>query len=228
MRHVTLRTWLNRIGRSSRTGPRRLKLLKRKRRQLYVEPLEYRRLPSSVTNLADAGSGSLRDAIATTPSGGTVDFQPGLSGTITLTSATLTIGKDLTIMGPGPDVITGGNLVTVSGNKSLQVIKIAPGANVTIISLTIANGMAPQGSFGGGIDNQGTLTVSASTLSGNSAGHGKGGAIYNAGSLTVSFTTLSGNGVAGNGGGISNDGTLTVNNSSISGNTASQGLGSGI
>ncbi len=34
-----------------------------------------------MTNLNDAGSGSLRDAIASTPTGGTVDFQPGLTGT---------------------------------------------------------------------------------------------------------------------------------------------------
>jgi hypothetical protein len=39
-----------------------------------------------VTSLTDSGPGSLREAIAYTASGGTVDFQPGLRGTITLTS----------------------------------------------------------------------------------------------------------------------------------------------
>ena len=109
-----------------------------------------------MTNLTDAGPGSLRDAVASTPAGGTVDFQPGLSGTITLTSATLTISKDLTIMGPDA------GLLTVSGNNTLRVFNIAPVVTVTIDSLTIANGKASLGSFGGGIYNQGMLAVSLS------------------------------------------------------------------
>jgi predicted outer membrane repeat protein len=44
---------------------------------------------------------------------------------------------------------------------------------------------------GGGIWTDGTLAVSGSTLSGNSAG--RGGGIWNAGTLTVSGSTLSGN-----------------------------------
>src|SRR5262249_46453910 len=66
-----------------------------------LEALEDRCLPSTVMNLADSGPGSLRDAIAGTPAGGTVDFQPGLSGTIALSTAELLIDKDLTIAGPG-------------------------------------------------------------------------------------------------------------------------------
>jgi hypothetical protein len=70
--------------------------------------------------------------------------------------------------------------------------------------------------IGNGIDNAGTLTVSNSTLSGNS---GYGGGINNSGTLTVSNSTLSGN--SGNGaGGINNFGTLTVSNSTLSGNSS--------
>ena len=58
-----------------------------------LERLEDRTVPSTVTNLLDSGSGSLRDAIANTPVGGVVDFQPGLAGTITLTTGELTISK---------------------------------------------------------------------------------------------------------------------------------------
>jgi hypothetical protein len=87
---------------------------------------------------------------------------------------------------------------------------------------------------GGGIFNQGTLTVtiSNSTLSGNSAGSA-GGGIDNAGTLTVSDSTLAGNSASGSshglncyGGGIENDffGTLTVSNSTLSGNSASGGF----
>src|SRR6516162_6075218 len=74
--------------------------------------LEPRCLPSTVTNLSDHDPGSLRDAIATTPAGGTVAFQPGLTGTIPLTTGELAVNKDLTIEGPGADVIR------VSGNHA--------------------------------------------------------------------------------------------------------------
>src|SRR5262249_281397 len=158
--------------------------------------------PSTVTNLMDAGPGSLRQAIADTEASGIVDFQKGLSGTITLTSATLAIAKDLTIAGPGADVIT------VSGNNALQVLNIS--ALVAISGLTIANGNALGGNAGG-IYNNGTLTLPNSTLSGNFATF-FGGGIFNGtgGTVTLANSTLSGGG-AGLGGGIYNNrGTVTL------------------
>ena len=55
-----------------------------------LEVLEGRELPSTITNRNDFGPGSLRQAIEDTPAGGTVDFQPGLSGTITSPTARCT------------------------------------------------------------------------------------------------------------------------------------------
>jgi hypothetical protein len=81
------------------------------------------------------------------------------------------------------------------------------------------------------LSNVGTLTVSNSTLSGNSAsddyGNRRGGGIFNDGTLTVSNSTLSGNTAGeGSGGGIYNyEGTLTVSNSTLSGNSAGAGGG---
>jgi hypothetical protein len=79
----------------------------------------------------------------------------------------------------------------------------------------------------------GTLTVSNSTLSGNSAGYlggpiyNVGGGIYNDGTLTVSNSTLSSNSATGHygttpngGGGIYNRGTLHARNTILAGNTA--------
>ena len=91
---------------------------------------------------------------------------------------------------------------------------------------------------GGGLliqSQTGMLAITGSTLSGNSTtGDGGGGGISNWGTLTVSNSTLSANsaifsGVYGDGGGISNEGgTLTVSNSTLSGNSAPNGGGGGI
>jgi hypothetical protein len=85
---------------------------------------------------------------------------------------------------------------------------------LTVTGSTLSSNTA---TFGGGILNYGTLTVSSSSLSGNSAPFG--GGISNYGTLTVSSSSLSGNS-APFGGGISNYGTLTVTNSTLSGNSA--------
>ena len=62
-----------------------------------------------------------------------------------------------------------------------RIVTVAAPAEVTIAGLTLAGGRA---SDGGAIFNAGTLTVTASTLSGNSA-IGRGGGIANAGILTL-------------------------------------------
>jgi hypothetical protein len=164
-------------------------------------------------NLNDAGDGSLRQAILDTPAGGTVDFQSDLSGTITLTSGELLIAKDLTITGPGADVIT------VSGNHATRVFEIAASATAEISGLTITAGQAANSQNGGGIENAGTLTVTDSVISGNTAPGNFAGGIDNTGALTVLTSTLSGNN-AGSGAGIANrgNGSATVADSTFSGN----------
>ena len=103
-----------------------------------------------------------------------------------------------------------------------------PGVTAVLNNLVISNGYTQAN--GGGIYNRGTLAVSDSTLSGNSAtggfgGGDSGGGIYNdySATLTVSNSTLSGNSTAGwasrQGGGIYNQGVLTVSNSTLSGNS---------
>jgi hypothetical protein len=172
----------------------------------------------TVTNNLDSGAGSLRADIAAAHNGDTIVFAPSLDGqTITLTSGELLIRKNLIIAGPGAGELT------VSGNNASRVFEVAKLRQVTLSGLTISKGVAsgPQpGDLGGGILNHGTLTVSGSTLSGNSAG--LGGSILNDGTLTVSNSTLTGNSAA-QGGGINNQGTLTVSGSTLSSNV---GLGS--
>ena len=127
----------------------------------------------------------------------------------------------------------GADELAVDGNASSRVFQIGSGETVTISGLTIRNGQ--DDNIGGGIDNEGgaTLTITNSTLSGNTAGSVgnpavEGGGIFNRGTLTIVNSTVSGNsagGISGEGGGIYNDGTLTIVNSTVSGNTASKGAG---
>jgi hypothetical protein len=184
--------------------------------------LESRDLPSTVTNLNDAGAGSLRQAILDTPTGGTVNFQPGLSGTITLTMGELLINKDLSIVGPGADVIT------VSGNNASRVFEIADTFTVDISALTIASGYVFNDD-GGGILNRGTLTLTSAAVNGNLAAgfQANAGGIDNLNTLTVTGCVIDNNS-ASNAGGIDNDGTLTLTSSTLSGNRAASFDGGGI
>jgi len=136
---------------------------------------------------------------------------------IVLTS-TINITKNLTINGLGPSD------TAVSGNNAVGAFSVGSGVTDAMISgLTIEDGNSK---YGGGIFNEGTLTVTDSTLSGNNAKpsctsscYANGGGIANTGTLTVTNSTLSGNSAStpsctndcfADGGGIDNGGTLTV------------------
>lgn len=196
----------------------------------------------TVMNTADSGPGSLRQAIInanTNPGADTINFQAGLTGTITLTSGQLpTITENLTITGPGAPVIT------VSGNHASGIFEIASGVIVAISELTIGNAFHFAG--GGVLNNGGTLSVSNSTLSGSSSSAGggianlggrvtitnstfsgntaSGGGIFNqGGTVIITSSTISNNSAAGGGGIFNQGGTVTVTNSTISNNSATLG-----
>ena len=70
---------------------------------------------------------------------------------------------------------------------------------------------------------RGTLTLTNSTVSGNSAGF-NGGGVTNGGTAILTNSTVSGNSAGTEGGGVSNvDGSLTLSRSLIAGNTARYG-----
>ena len=173
-----------------------------------------------VTNTADSGPGTLRSAITNAASGAVITFDPSLSGATIRLSTTLTIKTNLTI-----DALALPGGLQINGNGSVQIFNVATNLTVFLNSLTITNGYFPEGwstAFGGGIYNDGTLTLNHCTLSGNSA-PGEGGGIYNDGLLTLNQCTLSGNStIGGFGGGILNDvgGILALNQCTLSGNSA--------
>jgi hypothetical protein len=190
-----------------------------------LEAFEDRCLPSTltVTSPKDHGPGTLRAEIAAANTNDVIVFSRKLDGqTITLTSGELDITKSLMIQGPGAGQLT------ISGGGNTRVFEVALNTTVTLSGLTISNGLGvvashfvnpnnPLDGYGGGILNQGTLTVSRCTLSDNFTNYG--GGIYNTGTLAVTGCTVSGNHAEYRGGGILNDGTLTVSNSVFSMNT---------
>jgi hypothetical protein len=191
----------------------------------------------TVTSAADThqdGLLTLREAVAL----GNTDAASGQSDTINfdagLGSATITLtGGQLALTGASSsatETIDGAGSITVSGNHASRVFQVGAGVHAELDGLAITGGS--ELFSGGGISDQGTLTVSGCTLSGNSAVYGPGGGILNAGTLTVSGCTLSGNSVTGpggNGGGIANGSTAMMSHCTISNNSApAGGLGGGL
>jgi predicted outer membrane repeat protein len=189
-----------------------------------METLEQRILLSTftVSNMADDGSlGTLRWAVARANNAGgtnTINFQSGLTGTITLTSGALDlISGNLTIEGPAADSLD------ISGNNAGAVFVVFSGEKAAFSGLTISNGSAVNGA---GIYNGGpALTINSCTFSGDAAS-GNGGAIYNAthGTLTITDSTFSGNTAALDGGAIYNlYSHLTIGTTTFQNNSATDG-----
>ena len=175
-----------------------------------------------VTNTNDSGPGSLRQALADAHDGDTINFDPSLDGqTITLTSAELVIDKNITISGPGPDLLT----VERFPPAQFGVFHVMPTHTATIAGLRISGGYSPSGG-GGVLDDHATVTISNCFLTGNSAVYGA--AIYSDGSgsnatLVVINSSVTSNYAQFAGGGIDNNGsgaTASVMNSFVTNNIA--------
>jgi hypothetical protein len=178
--------------------------------------------PATVTSTLDDGSaGTLRYELNKVCDGGVVNFQAGVTGTITLTTGQLEIDKNVTVTGPGAAV------VTVTANNSGRVFNVQSGKTVTISGLTISGGNvlnANQGGLGGSIyvNSTASLTLTNCVVSGNKAldTNGGGAGAYNGGTLILLGTTFSGNQSTIDGGAIRNDGTLSLTDSTLDNNTA--------
>ncbi|EGV17622.1 choice-of-anchor Q domain-containing protein [Thiocapsa marina] len=140
-------------------------------------------------------------------------------------------GKSLIIEGGGFQV-DGQDGVNVQGFDGMQPFAIESGTVVTMNDLTVTGGKPVGGGAlkrGGGIRNEGTLTLNRCTVAGNTVDR-SGGGIANRGTLVIDSSTISGNvagtttDVSAQGGGIySEGGSVTITNSTISGNDADSG-----
>ena len=251
--------WFSRAKNSSEVNSSRNRKqlgLQSRRHALRLEPLEDRRMLTifAVGSLADVvaddGVVTLREAIeaantnvavfdaaagsATEVDQITFDADLYSSGpaTITLGGSSLQITDDLDIIGPGS-----GNL-TINANEQSSIFQvIGSGDEVTLSGMTLTNGSSDQG--GGAIWNEGILSVSEMTFSGNQA-------IYRASSASSTLSaTLTDNPIAASqsdtgemtaqedplllscqtegyiGGAVWNGGTMTVTDSIFSDNNAS-------
>ena len=143
------------------------------------------------------------------------------------TLQTITLSKTLVLdETAGPEVIDGPTVgVAISGNNAVEVFKIDSGVNAPLSGLTITDGDEPGAAGeGGGLNNEGTTTLTNCTITGNIAGD-HGGGLYNGGKATLTLTdcTVNSN-YASVGGGLDNNGNgtpgLTLTDCTVGGNVA--------
>jgi hypothetical protein len=157
-----------------------------------------------VTNTADSGPGTLRSAIANAVHGQIIGFAANLSGLTIYLASTLKISTNLTIEAAA---LPGG--ISLSGSNTVEILEVASNATVVLDSLTIKNGRI-DAYLGGGLNNDGTVTLNNCLLE-NNVGL-LGGGMFNYGTATLNECTLSDNDTAYvYGGDIGNVGTLTLN-----------------
>ena len=131
-----------------------------------------------------------------------------------------------------------------SGGGDGGALYTHPAVQTIMTNCTVSNnnsgqggsGFSAVGGLGGGIFNTGSLTIIASTISGNftkgpsSGGFSHGGGIFNGNTLTIINSTISGNvahagGVARGGGIYNNASSISLTNVTITGNSAALGQG---
>jgi hypothetical protein len=220
-------------------------LARRNRVRPSIETLETRATPAvfTVNTLADpagadpAGMTSLRGAITAGNAGMdpdvTINFQQGLSGTITIGATNRnplpTLAKNFTINGPGQGALTIARSTDVLA-PSIRIFTVGGSTTCSINWITLTNGDIANDN-GGAILNGGSLALTGVSLVNNEAG--EGGAIYNAAnaSLNLWSASLSFNTSLGDGGAIYNTGQAWIGSyvlgTALWGNTAA-GNGGGI
>jgi hypothetical protein len=127
---------------------------------------------------------------------------PAISADISMT------GGEHTVIRRGPAAAT-----------AFRILDVAAGGTLSLTGISIRNGHTS--GLGGGIQNAGTVSLTAVSLSGNTAGNG--GALANLAGATanVSGVVITDNKATGvGGGGIINSGMLKLSGSTVTGNSA--------
>lgn len=140
---------------------------------------------------------------------------------------TIVLLKDVVLTGSLPEVASvitlNGNGHSLSGANTYQVLVTQSSGNLTLNNVTVKDGYALYNN-GGCLQNDGSLTLNNSLVTGCGATY-YGGGIDNRGTLILNDSVVSNNTAGYYGGGIANNGTATLNLSSLSGNLAYLGGG---
>ncbi|MEK6238028.1 MAG: hypothetical protein N2C14_25220, partial [Planctomycetales bacterium] len=231
--------WKRLFGQATQANRGQSSSRRRKPTRLSIEPLEPRCLLTALTvnslddnTIALDGQVTLREAIIAanddsmtdlgqTGSGADeITFDPTLfSGgpqTLLLGGTELAITSELTIAGPGASSLA------IDAQHDSRIFNIDDGGAsqvaVEISGLTLTGGFVSGN--GGAIFNAENLTLSNSTITGNTAGNWGGGVLNDSGTLTITESTISGNSANVLGGGVFNRSMLTITGSTVSGNDA--------
>jgi autotransporter-associated beta strand protein len=153
----------------------------------------------TVTNNADSGTGSLRDALASAVDTDTITFAPNVTGAIT-DSAELLVAKSVNIAGPGPAILA------INAN-SRRAFHVTNGVTAVIAGLAITNGVG--GTGGGAVWNDHCIvTISNCLISQNQEmairNNGQSGSAV----MTLVGCTLTRNSAESQGAAIWNDASL--------------------
>ena len=187
----------------------------------------------TVSDPGDNGPGTLRQALIDAAANTEVDTINFTAAFVTPTTITLSSGPLQVTEANGvtiePGLATGAITVTQTGGQ--QLVNVTGAGTVTISSLTFSGGIAPSGgAFQVSADSD--LTLSGVTVSGNTATGAAdgGGGIFNEGVLTLgSGTTIINNaatGTSGSGGGVfSRGGSLTLDGAIFTNNIAERAGG---
>ena len=182
-----------------------------------------------VTNTADSGAGSLREAVNSTVAGGMViNFDPvALNGQTIALLTRISLGQDIEINAEG----LAAGVTLDAGLLNNRIFRVLAGKTAALHNLTLTRGGGTAfNQFGGAILNDGNLTLTRCTISNSQVKTGNsGGAISSGTGSTLALTdcTLSGN-TADSGGAIQTVATVTLNRCTLNGNTARNGQGGAI
>jgi hypothetical protein len=182
-----------------------------------------------VTNCADSGAGSLRQAVINSQPGDPIDLAHLSCSLITLTTGRIDVSRDILFQGPGS------GLLTIDGDNNDRIFNQNSVHQLAAYGMTLQRGYSS--SFGGGcIYSQGPLLLNDTVITGckvfdvASSGLYKGGGVLVNSSLSAIHSAIVDNeiysalgGAFGGGAFISGDALLA--SSTISGNSVTNASG---
>jgi hypothetical protein len=200
--------------------------------------------PALAATIPVGGACTLVDAITAANADTATGGCPAGSGADTImlpagSTQTLTEVNNSTYGPTGLPVIR--SVITIAGQGStiaressapeFRLVALDSVGDLTLQETTVSGGRSSSVNGGGVANYGGTLTLTNSTISGNSArgfSGSDGGGVWNSGTVTMTSSTITGNSIHySSGGGVWNSGTFTLTNSTISGNYGGGSSGGG-